>query len=53
MSDTPVGQTARQGPGPTGLTRRQAYERALRRRSLLIAGGSTVVVILALSLIHI
>lgn len=31
-----------------GLTRRQTYERKLRRRSLIIAGGSTLAVVLAL-----
>lgn len=33
------------------LTRRQAYERDLRRRSLLIAGGSTLAVVLAVVLL--
>jgi polar amino acid transport system permease protein len=36
---------------PTGLTRRQAYERKLRRRSLIIAGGSTLIVVLAIVLL--
>jgi polar amino acid transport system permease protein len=31
-----------------GKTRRQLYEDRLRRRSLLIAGGSTALVILAI-----
>ncbi|MBV1897127.1 MAG: ABC transporter permease subunit [Rhodobacteraceae bacterium] len=32
---------------PAGLTRRQVYERSLKRRSLIIAGGSTLAVVLA------
>lgn len=32
------------GPGPAGRTRRQVYEDRLRRRSLLIAGSSTLAV---------
>lgn len=43
MSDSRAGTQTGQS-----LTRRQAYDRALRRRSLLIAGLSTVAVILAL-----
>ncbi|MEM6635798.1 MAG: amino acid ABC transporter permease [Pseudomonadota bacterium] len=34
--------------GMAGLTRRQVYERKVRRRSLAIAGGSTVFVLLAI-----
>jgi polar amino acid transport system permease protein len=35
----------------TGLTRRQEFERKLKRRSLLIAGGSTLAVVLAIVLL--
>jgi len=37
--------------GSVGLTRRQAYERKLRRRALIVAGGSTLAVVLALVLL--
>ncbi len=37
--------------GSAGLTRRQAYERKLRHRSLIIAGGSTLAVVLAIVLL--
>ncbi len=48
MTLTPAGHQPRQGKSKSGLTRRQAYERRLRQRSLMIAGGSTAAVILAL-----
>ena len=37
--------------GSAGLTRRQVYEQRLKRRSLVIAGGSTLAVVLAIVLL--
>jgi len=48
MSGPAVGHRSRRDKSQVGLTRRQAYEHRLRRRSLFLAGGSTVAVILAL-----
>jgi len=48
MTNASAGENPRLSKSQFGLTRRQAYERALRRRSLMIAGGSTAAVILAI-----
>ena len=45
MADTPI--TGPDAPRP-GLTRRQAYEARIRKRSLVVAASSTAAVILAL-----
>lgn len=51
MSDAPVGQVVRPKDRHRGLTRRQAYERGVRRRSLFVAGGSTAAVLIGVFLL--
>ena len=48
MADTPM--TGPDAPRP-GLTRRQAYEARIRKRSLVVAASSTAAVILALIIV--
>ncbi|MCR9170730.1 MAG: amino acid ABC transporter permease, partial [Rhodobacteraceae bacterium] len=44
-------QTTLRGGSAPSLTRRQAYEQRLRRRSITIAAGSTLAVVLAVVLL--
>jgi polar amino acid transport system permease protein len=46
MTDAPLHRTL--PPGTEGLTRRQAYEARLRRRSIRVAAGSTAAVLIAI-----